>query len=229
MISSIKVAKIASYGTEPQVLDHLAQFNFIYGANGTGKTTISRIIADRLKYPTCNLVWQGGTEIQTLVYNRDFVEKNFSQSTELKGIFTLGEKTIETQEKIAAAKAKVDELTAKIEQLTGTLQGQDGKGGKQGELADLKEQLKNRCWMEKQKHDAKFSRAFEGYRNSAEKFMGKILTEKVKNSAVLRSLDELEEKVETIFGPAPAQEEAIKPLTGRVAQIWILNICDQRS
>ena len=213
MISSIKIANVASYGTEPQVLDKLAQFNFLYGANGTGKTTISRIISDRSQFPTCNVIWQGGTELQTFVYNRDFIEKNFSQSTKLKGIFTLGEKSIETQTKIAAAMAKVDELTARIEQLTGTLQGQDGKGGKRGVLADLMEDLRDRCWKEKQYHDAKFSRAFEGYRKSAEKFRDKILVEKAQNSALLQQLSDLERKAETVFGPAPAQETAIKPLT----------------
>jgi wobble nucleotide-excising tRNase len=219
MISSIQIANVASYGTEPQVLDKLAQFNFLYGANGTGKTTISRIVADRTKFPTCNLVWEGGTELQTLVYNREFVERNFSQSKELKGIFTLGEKSIETQSKIALAKDKVDELTAKIEQLTGTLEGQDGKGGKRGELAAVMEDLKNKCWKEKQNHDAKLSRAFEGFRNSEERFRDKILAEKVKNSADLRQLSDLEKKAETIFGSAPAEETAIRLLAADILNL----------
>jgi hypothetical protein len=59
-----------------------------------------------------------------------FVETNFNQCAELKGVFTLGEQNIETINKIAAAKAKLNEITRKIENLNKNLQGEDGAGGK---------------------------------------------------------------------------------------------------
>lgn len=46
MIESISIQNEACYGSTPQVLSGLSQFNFIFGSNATGKTTISRIIAN---------------------------------------------------------------------------------------------------------------------------------------------------------------------------------------
>jgi len=97
---------------------------------------------------------KGGTKLQPMVYNHDFVDRNFHQPAELKGIFTLGEKQLDTLAKTTTAKAELDTLTTKIETLTQGLQGVDGAGGKKGELATLEAGLKDKCWAQKQKHDA---------------------------------------------------------------------------
>ena len=194
MIESITISGVATYATTPEVLDGLSQFNYLFGSNGTGKTTVSRVIADENKFPTCKVTWKAGTKLQPLVYNHDFIERNFNQSTELKGVFTLGEEQVDTLAKIAAAKEELDALTDKVENLTQNLQGLDGKGGKKGELAELEAKLKDKCWAQKQKHDEKLQGGFEGYRNSAEKFKIKVLQEQASNTATLLTLAELEKK-----------------------------------
>jgi len=209
MIESIQIAGIATYTDTPTVLSDLSTFNFFYGSNGSGKTTITRVIADEGSFPTCSVVWKGGTKLQAMVYNRDFVTKNFNQAAELKGIFTLGKKNIDTLNKITDAKGEIDALTNKIENLKIGLQGEDGAGGKKGELATLEEKFKNKCWAQKQKHDAKLFGAFEGFRGSSEKFKGKVLQERASNSATLESLAALEKKAETVFGPTPTAEQSI--------------------
>lgn len=209
MIDSISISNLATYAATPERLDGLSQFNFLFGSNGTGKTTVSRVIADEAKYPTCSVNWKGGTKLQPLVYNHDFVERNFTQSTELKGVFTLGEKHADTLAKIAAAKSELDALTTKIETLTLGLQGADGTGGKTGELAALEAGFKDKCWAQKQKHDAKLQGGFEGVRNSSEKFKGRVLQEQVTNTATLLTLAELEKKAASVFGPTPTTEAAV--------------------
>ncbi|MFV9645191.1 MAG: AAA family ATPase [Desulfobacterales bacterium] len=209
MIESINISKIATYGETPEELNGLSRFNFLFGSNGTGKTTISRVIADENNFSTCKVTWKGGTKLQPLVYNRDFVERNFNQSTELKGIFTLGEKQTDTIAKITAAKADLDALTTKIENLSQSLQGADGTGGKKAELTTLESGLKEKCWTQKQKHDAKLQGAFERYRGSSETFKLKVLRELTSNIATLLSLPELEKKAESIFGQAPSTEQTL--------------------
>ncbi len=209
MIESITISNVATFAASPEALNGLSQFNFLFGSNGTGKTTISRVIADETKFPTCNVAWKAGTKLQPLVYNRDFVERNFNQSSELKGVFTLGEKQVDTLTKIATAKGELDALTTKIENLTQSLQGADGKGGKKGELATLEAGLKDKCWAQKQKHDAKLQGGFEGFRNSSERFKSKVLQEQASNSATLLTLAELEKKAESVFGPTPTTEALI--------------------
>lgn len=209
MIESISISSVATYAATPELLDGLSQFNFLYGSNGTGKTTISRVIADESSFPNCVVTWKLGAKLQPLVYNHDFVERNFNQSTDLKGVFTLGEERVDTLTKIATAKAEFDALTTKIGTLTQSLQGANGNGGKKGELATLEAGLKDKCWAQKQKHDAKLQGGFEGFRNSSEKFKSKVLQEQGSNSAALLTLAELEKKAENVFGPAPTTETSI--------------------
>ncbi|MBE7527231.1 MAG: AAA family ATPase [Burkholderiales bacterium] len=208
MIESITISGAASFGQETQTLSGLAQFNYLFGSNGVGKTTVSRILAEESAHPSCSVGWKGGTKLEALVYNPDFVEKNFRQASALKGVFTLGEKQQETLDKIAVAKAEVDGLTAKIENLNQGLQNQDGASGKKVELATLESNFKDKCWSQKQKHDAKLQGGFTGYRNSSDKFKEKVLQE-TSNTTELLSLADLEKKAESIFGQTPIAEQPI--------------------
>ncbi|MGL6215306.1 AAA family ATPase [Billgrantia desiderata] len=209
MIESITLSGVASYTGPATTLNNLSQINFVYGSNGSGKTTISRVIADQAGHPACTIAWKAGTPLQAMVYNRDFVERNFNQSTELKGVFTLGENQTETLNKIKAAKADLDDLKEKIEKLSNTLQGDDGLSGKKGELSVLENALKEKCWTQKQKHDAKLQGAFEGCRGSAEKFKARVLQELANNSSTVLPLVDLEKKCASVFGTTPTTEPAI--------------------
>jgi wobble nucleotide-excising tRNase len=174
-----------------------------------GRLKGSQGVTPFLKVTACSVTWNAGTRLQPLVYNRDFVERNFNQSTEIKGVFTLGEKQVVTLEKIATTKGELDVLRRRIEVLTQSLQGEDGNGGKKGELATLEASLKDKCWAQKQKHDAKLQGGFEGFRKSMERFKSKVLEEHACNSATLITLTELETKAESIFGPTPTTEALI--------------------
>lgn len=85
MIESITLSGVATYTELAESLTNLSQLNFIYGSNGSGKTTISRVVADPVGHPICSINWKNGTPLHAMVYNHDFVERNFNQSAELKG------------------------------------------------------------------------------------------------------------------------------------------------
>lgn len=144
-----------------------------------------------------------------MVYNQDFVEKNFNQLTELRGIFTLGEKQTENQGKIADAKEITAGLSREIEALKSTLNGDERNAGKIAELAKLEVELKEQCWLQKQMHDAKFQRVFKGFRGDKQKFKDKVLAEQDTNKSLLLSLSELEEKASVVFGEEPTLESYI--------------------
>jgi hypothetical protein len=76
--------------------------------------------------------------------NRDFVEKNFDQ---MRGVFTLGEKEKDTEDKIKAAKEDKDKEQEKLNNLRRTLGGNDGTGGKKGELAQLEGDARDKFWV----------------------------------------------------------------------------------
>ncbi|WPL18374.1 putative ATP-binding protein involved in virulence [Thiorhodovibrio winogradskyi] len=203
MIERIVISNVATYGTSPKALSDLKEINFVYGSNGTGKTTISRVIADCASHTNCSLIWRGGSPMELLVYNRDFVERNFNQPDELKGIFTLGEKDKATLDKIDAAKGELDEIKKKIVQLKCVLHGEDGNGGKGAELADLEDTFEGKCWDLKLKHDDKLQGAFAGVRGKKSAFKARLLAESASNSSAAVSLPDLENKASTVFGEAP--------------------------
>ncbi|WP_322037509.1 AAA family ATPase [Burkholderia cepacia] len=205
MIESLSITKVATYAEAAEVMSGLKSLNFVFGSNGAGKTTIGMLIADPHSFPGCSISWKGGTPLQTLVYNRDFVERNFRSSETLKGVFTLGEKQVGTLEKIAELKSEQDALTKKIEGWNEALQGKDGTGGKRMEMTNLDSNFKDRCWVQKVKYDAKFQKAFEGRRNSSEKFKDGVL-DHVNNTSELRPLEELTKRAETVFGKVPIAE-----------------------
>ncbi len=209
MIENIKIQNEASYGDSGETLSGLSKFNFIYGSNGTGKTTISRVIADESIFSQSLLGWQGGISLEPLVYNRDFVEKNFSQSSELKGIFTLGENDKDYLDKIKDAKELLDSLKKDGLKLKNTLGGEDGDSGKKSELEKIEAEFEGKCWKLKSKYDEKFQGAFSGVRGSRFKFKNKLLSEAGNNLAELKSIDELENRAKTIFGESPLAEKNI--------------------
>lgn len=209
MIESVTIADTATFGSLPEALTGLSLLNYLFGSNGTGKTTISRIIADQGRYPGCSVTWKHGRPLETVVLNHDFVDKNFRQ---LKGVFTLGEKQQEALEKISNAKQELDKEHTSLATLRITLQGEDATRGKKGELAQLEMEFREKCWAQKQKHDEKLQGAFTGYRNNAEKFKGKVLDELRGNNAPLRPLSDLEKQAATVFGEDPTRETPLPTL-----------------
>ena len=209
MIESIHIKNEASYGSTPESMTDLSKFNFVYGSNGTGKTTISRIIADETAYSDCIVTWRAGNKIETLVYNRDFVERNFNEPKELKGIFTLGEKDKETLDKITSAKSELSDIANTIDTLKKTLLGENGNGGKKGDLATLEDEFKEKCWVLKQKYDEKFKDVFTGVRGRKQDFKDQLLLESSKNSSTAVPLEKLAIKAKTVFGETPQTESLL--------------------
>ena len=218
MIKKITIQDQASYGDTPQYFDNLSKFNFIYGSNGTGKTTVSRVIADESKYDSCNLTWQNGRVLQTLVYNRDFVEEHFNQP--IKGIFTLGKQDKEILEKIRMAKEEQNKLESDITSLQTVLEGEYGNAGKLKELADLESDFENKCWSSKQIYQNQFKEAFRGVLDSKRKFKDRLLKENKDNTSEAKDLEELKSKSITVFGDTPETKTPIPTLSyGQLLQL----------
>lgn len=220
MISDVAISRVATYGDNAQSLNDLSTFNYVFGPNGSGKTTISRIIANEAAYPHCTVSWNAGTKLDILVYNRDFVDRNFTQGPRLKGIFTLGQEHVEAAKKVEELKKKMEEMRQQIKSLKVTLEGEDGQGGKIAELKAVEGALSDKCWEQKKKHDQTFAFAFEGCRSSSEKFKKKVLDQRTSNQATVESLDTLQKKAATVFGTTPATQPLLPAIDqGRLAEL----------
>ena len=117
--------------TWPTDLPHFANYNVIYGWNGTGKTTISRIFRDlelrREPVPgEVNLTVDGqriqaiefdGAAVPVRVFNRDFVAENVFPmgGGDVQPILILGEENIEKQKQIDDLRAEIAEVRTVLE------------------------------------------------------------------------------------------------------------------
>jgi wobble nucleotide-excising tRNase len=192
MITEIYLKNVATYpkDTEEQIT-HLTKVNFFYGANGSGKTTISRFIHNPSAFTSCRTQWSG-IPLNTLVYNEDFVAENIFQSEEIKGVYTFGQDAKLVEEQIISVKAELSKIQADIENCTQTLSTKESERGIT-EHAFIED-----CWRMKQKYDDTFEEAFTGFRNDAKKFKDKILAE-VGNTYELKDLEYLKAKAKVVF------------------------------
>lgn len=90
MIKKIVLRDIASYDHNGVTFADLQKVNFIYGGNGTGKTTLSRVLENykqKKEFSGCKIEWEG-KPIEVLVYNQDFKRRNLKE--EIPGVITLG-------------------------------------------------------------------------------------------------------------------------------------------
>ncbi|NYS60698.1 AAA family ATPase [Vreelandella salicampi] len=213
MIGEIKINPPVATYSHPATLSDLRRINFIFGANGTGKTTISRVISQADGHNHCELVWQGGNPQEVMIYNRDFVDRNFNQDHPLQGVFTLGENQVDAEREIARLQPEIEKIDRKITNINLQLDGEDGQSGKRKELGDLELELRDRCWKQKQLHDDTFQEAFVGVRNKAESFKQRVLQEASSNDSELLSLDELKEKAHTVFSEGLERVPTLPTLT----------------
>lgn len=204
MIENISIKNVASFNSEGIQLSDLKKINFIYGANGSGKTTISNFVADQtnVEYQDCDLEWKHGQELNGLVYNKKFRENNFGKG-KIEGVFTLGEATKEDIELIEEKQAELKTLKDEGIKKKETLVNQEKT------KCDTEDSFKESSWVKiYKKHESEFKEAFQGTMQK-ESFKNKLLSEFDKNTSSLQTFDDLKKKAKTIFGKAP---ESIAPI-----------------
>ncbi|MCS4436182.1 AAA family ATPase [Aquiflexum gelatinilyticum] len=200
MITSINIKNIATYDPVNGVnIDGLKKVNFIYGANGCGKTTLSNFLQNPAdgKFTHCSVNWKNEAPLKALVYNKEFREQNFGNG-KLNGVFTLGQAT--TTE-IKVIEDKTEEL--KVIKSDGVKKRETLNTQKQ-KKEDLEKEFTESSWKKiYKKYDNEFKEAFVGSMKSGELFKNRLLQEFANNTATLKTVEELREKATTIFGEVP--------------------------
>jgi wobble nucleotide-excising tRNase len=145
-----------------------ALINFFYGNNGTGKSTIGRVIdpkdvGDDNEYgtPPSVLSWNDGDstdKYSVLIYNKAFVEANFQDYSNLKGVFTIGTQNIETQNQITA---KI-ELKAEYEKAVETYKA--SKESQTITVGHLLPAFQEKCWANTSELRSAFSDTQAGFK-----------------------------------------------------------------
>lgn len=157
MISRIEITNVATYNSAIDIAPK--RINFVYGGNGTGKTTLSRVLAQDIA-GEYKITWESNQPLRTFVFNREFVERNLSQR--INGIFTLGEENTEAIESLELLRNQESEFERDIQSKQRAIEERTGG------IENLMDQFNEACWSQK--------KAFEQLR---EPLKGKISSKKV--------------------------------------------------
>lgn len=206
MIQSLTIRDVATYSATGSTLLDLKEINFLFGANASGKTTVSRVIANPDLYPRCGITWHANAPIDRLVYNLDFRERHFKEFGQLKGVFTLGEDNATLLAQIESKRTQINRKTESINDRRAVLDGNATVKGKRAELAELMSSFAETCWNQKLKHEGVFRQAFTGSTGSKDQFRDKIISESTRNQAAAASLEELTTRASSVFAIAPVRE-----------------------
>jgi len=214
LISKIILDKVATYtGVEFAP----SKVNYIYGGNGTGKTTISKVIANKVVYPDC-VVEIADETVDKCVYNRDFVKEHFSQSSSVKGIFTLGKDTKDAQEFIEKKKAELDQLTQNIKG------NQERIKKLEGDIQTETDIFEKQTWVVKKKYEEPFREAYAGYMASLKAFSKKCLDEK-RNTSGLIDFETLVERKSVLFDKSSVRYDQVSNIpTSTIENLEKINV-----
>lgn len=98
MIRTIRIQGVKSFAKDTLSaipINHTLRVALFYGHNGAGKSAIGQVIHHNGNninpFPGCSLDHTGDGDYHYLVYNEEFVERNFRNALGFPGIFSLGQ------------------------------------------------------------------------------------------------------------------------------------------
>lgn len=192
MIEKIIIKNNATFDEKGAEISAFKAVNFIYGANGSGKTTISRVVRTPNLYKDSSVDWKNNQVLKTFVYNSDFIDETLESSSEINGVFTMGEDASDIYKKIKEENEKKQKNEDKLINLKKNLLE------KGEEKEKIEKDFETICWDMKGKYENDFGMAFGGLLNSKKKFKDKCESEFTNTSELLK-YEELSEKAKQIF------------------------------
>lgn len=193
MIHRITLKNVATFSEEGTTFENLQRVNYIFGENGAGKTTLSRLLATHFtkvnngeclrgtgKYKECEVEWTG-KPVKVLVYNKDFRDRNLKEN--IPGVFTLGEGSVDAENKLAKVKRELDEQNRSLHSK------QKWIDALTGEIKQLEANMRNTLWNEVFNHQCEyFGECLKGVVTGNKEF-AKMMKEMVDNGTYLQALD----------------------------------------
>ncbi|WP_413852981.1 AAA family ATPase, partial [Candidatus Ruminimicrobium bovinum] len=195
MIKEIIMKNVASYKEETKLDTENKRINLIYGLNGTGKSTMSDFLYKQYtdeRFKDCKI--NGFNEIteRILVYNKTFIEDNFYETNDLKGIFTLSKENKDSIEKINKAndEKKVLEEQKKLQEEKKKEENSKFKTDKSKKQDILWKNVINRY------EHKEFDYCLERHRGSKDSFFNYII--KIPKTTSVKQIEELKKNITSL-------------------------------
>ena len=161
--------------------------NFFFGRNGAGKSTLAEVIA-----ADEGIVWRDGDShsgYDVLVYNQEFIDRNFGSYGDLAGVITIHEQNIEVQQQLDRKKKEKVGAEAVGKQFRKDLD--DKTAARDAAIA----QFQKMCWSQTAQIRDAFKDALKGKLKS-QQFMDGVLATP---AAVDHGYDELKSLYDIAF------------------------------
>lgn len=192
MINKIKLNGFASFKHET-CLQTDKPVNFVYGLNGTGKSSLARYLThpDDPKYAQCSItpaIYPDKDEI--LVYNQDYINETFVDKDRQKGVFTLSKENKKAYDAIQKAIQKLTDLDAQDKAIEEAQKKSDAT------FSTTETQAKDNIWKLKTKYsggDRVLDYCLEGYKGTKVSLFNKVKATEVKPEEELRTIEALKQ------------------------------------
>lgn len=197
---TVTLQGIPCFDYKPIVMK-LAQTNFIYGSNGTGKSSIALKLSRKEFEPNKN-------DVSVELFNQDYVHRIIDPSTEIDGVFTLRSGGTEVQKRLVEIEGDgkkpglLDEAISQLSRLETTRNNNEKKVKK----AD--NSLKNMMWELKDSlPDNLRKHAFTGLLNKKESFIKEVKKryKQLNTKANIIEIDILERKFKALKGSGTSE------------------------
>jgi len=192
MLTEIKLNGFASFKHET-CLRTDKPINFVYGLNGTGKSSLTRYLAhrDEPKYAQCSITPAiDPDKEEILVYNQDYISETFVDKDRQNGVFTLSKQNKKAYDAIQKATQKLAELDVQDKAIEEAQKKSDAT------LATAESQAKDKLWELKTKYsggDRVLDYCLEGYKGSKVSLFTKVKETEIKPDEALRPIETLKQ------------------------------------
>lgn len=197
MISKISLNKVTCFKC-PTSLETDRKVNLIYGLNGTGKSTLSDFLQknDEDRFKDCSIDGLDNNH-DILVYNQTFIQENFFESENLKGIFTLSKENKDAETKINTAQKEITRLENSKKEKSNELNTEKAA------ISNKVDNAKNTVWKIKTDYsggDRVLEFCLDGYKGSKESLFNHIIGLVKPIEKPIKSIDDLKNDLQSISG-----------------------------
>lgn len=205
MIELIEVGNESCFKENMQ-LSELSKINYIFGPNGSGKTTISKLLAANNMEEKSSIHWLHDDVKTIKVYNYHSVRTTFTKANgEEPGVFLLGSDSKEKRDEIEKLEKDQEKGSQRIQKLNKTLNETER------ELNDRQEELAETIWKRRDLIPNILYENMQGIKGSKNKCMDRVfeIWRENGNNAVDNDFSNLESIAQHAFDESVEEHSCI--------------------